>query len=270
MENAEFKSFNHIINNTKFSILEHGYLHAGCDWEFRDLNSPFNRMYFIIEGSGRIYNKVSSLELGDGKVCLIPLGESFDYVCDDYLHMFYIHFRIELMSGHDLFDGERACLVEEIDVEVIKQLITSAKSTKVADVIRCKGLFYDYIARFIMPLSDALNEHVEMMGDCIHIYEYVKDHCYANLRVNDIAEHFGINVSTFSKHFKHQTGVTLKGYIDRKLIQKAQEQLLVTDLTIRKIAYGLKFSDEFHFSRYFKKHVGFSPSNYRQRNNTYK
>jgi len=53
VKNIEFNSFNQIINSVNLKILEHGLLNAGKDWNFPGLNSPFNRLYFVISGVNR-------------------------------------------------------------------------------------------------------------------------------------------------------------------------------------------------------------------------
>lgn len=270
MINQEFKSFNDIINRMNLTLLEHGYLHAGEDWQFYDLASPFNRMYFVIEGNGRIYNEMNEVPIEGGRVYLIPMGETFNYVCDDNLVMFYFHFRIEMIAGNDLFDGYKYCVSAPMETAEMEIFIEKAKSRSVSDLMACKGMIYEKIARFIEPISEDIIDHVKLKGDYALVYEYVKNHCYANMRIKDIADYLRLNPSTLSKGFKNKTGMTLKSYIDGKLIEAAQERLLVTEETIKDIAYKLKFSDEFHFSRFFKRHVGLSPSVYRVRNNTYK
>ncbi|NSW89572.1 MAG: helix-turn-helix transcriptional regulator [Firmicutes bacterium] len=50
------------------------------------------------------------------------------------------------------------------------------------------------------------------------------------------------------------------------IIHKAKEELLTSNSSIKEIAYKLKFSDEFYFSRFFKKHTGIPPSKYRIQN----
>ena len=270
MNNREFESFNDIINGMKLTILEHGYLEAGIDWQFYELSSPFNRMYFVLDGKGSIYNNMNQVPIKGGQVYIVPLGQTFNYVCDESLLMFYIHFRIESIAGQDLFEGYKYCVQHPMSVLEIQQLVHLAKNSSVSDLLTCKGIFYQHIGSFVKPFSQELIEHVKLVGQNRTINEYVKEHLSATLKIQDIAKHLRMNPSTLSKGFKKSAGMTLKNYIDGKMIQKAQEHLLISEKHIKDIAFHLQFSDEFHFSRYFKRHTGISPSVYRQRSNHYK
>ena len=268
--NREFDNFNEKINNLNLKILEHGCLNAGNDWNFHSLRSPFNRLYFVISGKAYIKNKDNDIELKSGYIYLVPLNNTYDYTCNSYLNKFYIHFRLELLPGQDLFEGWSNCSYVPIDVNKIKELVEYAKSNQISELIKCKSIFLKYLSDFIKPQAAKLQEQMRISAKYAPIYRYILDNCFADLRVTDIAKNFNMQMSTLSKNFKNDTGLTLKRFIDNKIIQKAQEQLLLTSLPVKDIAFSLKFLDEFHFSKFFKKHVGICPNSYRQRNNTYK
>lgn len=270
VENLEFESFNAVINNTRFKILEHGFLNTGSEWKFLGLSSPFNRLYFVISGSARIRNEYNDFELEGGNAYLIPLYNTYDYVCENSLNKFYIHFRIELMPGHDLFEGCRHCSSLPVDKGIMDSIVQSAKSGRIGDFIRCKGIFLDYIGRFTGLYSENISEQIQLSSKYEQLYKYISENCFADLRVNELAESMNTSLSNLSRSFKKDTGMNLKKFMEKKIINKAQELLLITDRTIKDIAYELRFLDEFHFSRFFKRCTGISPKMYRQRNNTFK
>jgi AraC-like DNA-binding protein len=75
-----------------------------------------------------------------------------------------------------------------------------------------------------------------------------------------------MTVSNLSKNFKRDTGMTLKEYFDSQLLRNAKQKLLLSDASVKEIAYSLGFNDEFYFSRFFKKHEGIAPREYRGNN----
>lgn len=270
VENIEFNSFNQVINNIHFNILEHGFLHAGQDWNFTKLSSPFNRLYFVIAGKGHVSNDLGSIDLEGGNAYIVPLNTTCDYSCDTELHKFYIHFRIELIPGHDLFEETNDFRSLPVDNSIVEELVKSAGSGQIGDMVKAKGILLEFIGNLISLCPNNLNEQMKMSNHYIQLYSYIKSNCYADLRVKNIAKHLNVPMTNLSKNFKNDTGLTLKKYIDDKIVQKAQELLLTTTLPIKNVSYELHFLDEFHFSRFFKNKIGISPNKYRQRNNNFK
>ena len=58
-------------------------------------------------------------------------------------------------------------------------------------------------------------------------------------------------------------GRTASDLIDEKMIIEIKKLLLHTDLTATEVAYTLNFSDQSYFSKFFKKHVGMTPGDFR-------
>ena len=63
---------------------------------------------------------------------------------------------------------------------------------------------------------------------------------------------------------KEITGKTAGEFIDEIVITEAKLLLLDPSLSVSKVAESLFFSDQFIFSKFFKKQVGFTPSAYRK------
>lgn len=78
------------------------------------------------------------------------------------------------------------------------------------------------------------------------------------------ADKLAISTNALSKKIKKEFGKTPTKIIQERVILEAKKQLHLTHNSIKEIAFGLNFDDEFYFSRYFKKVVGKSPRNYRE------
>ena len=75
----------------------------------------------------------------------------------------------------------------------------------------------------------------------------------------------GVNLSAnyFGDLVKKETGRTAQEYIQNKLVNVAKEEMLGSNKSISEIAYGLGFQYPQHFTRIFKKTVGYTPTEYR-------
>jgi AraC-like DNA-binding protein len=94
---------------------------------------------------------------------------------------------------------------------------------------------------------------------------YMHEHLKENITLDDMAAHCGYSVSHFSAIFRKKTTRSpIDYYLDLKM-QNACQQLDFTDKKIKEIATDLAFADPFYFSRIFKRFIGVSPGDYRDK-----
>lgn len=67
-----------------------------------------------------------------------------------------------------------------------------------------------------------------------------------------------------SSLFSSLEGYTLEQFIIAKRIEKVQEFLVYTDLSVSDIAYALGYSSSAYLSTQLKKHTGFTPTHYQK------
>lgn len=94
--------------------------------------------------------------------------------------------------------------------------------------------------------------------------DYIKLNRSNNLRVSDIALHFGYNEKYLSHLFRQLSGVPLKQFILKSKMDEASYLLTDTNLSIGEIAVTLGYTDAHNFARTYKKCTGLSPSAYRE------
>ncbi len=266
MENIKFDFFGKQINGIFMEVLEHGLYSGDRSWRFSRVNSPFNRLYFILDGEAFVEDARGKIRLEAGNMYLIPLETNYDYYCDSHFRQFYIHFRLELFSGFDVFKAVDRCLSLPYHVPDVEGFLEKTKSERLSDIVSCKGFIMDSVAHLMEPVGQNISDRMESAYKYRSLYQYIKENCNAGLSVKKLSQSLKRSESGISKSFRQDTGLTLKNYIDSAVIQAAKEKILLTDMSIKEIAYSLKFTDEFYFSRFFKRHTGFSPREYGLRN----
>ncbi len=94
--------------------------------------------------------------------------------------------------------------------------------------------------------------------------EYIDKHFQEQMSVSDISRALGTSASYLSRIFKESTGETLIRTMNHKRIEKAKEYLTETDFKVYEVADILGFENVTYFSRFFKKHTGMSPKDYKE------
>lgn len=94
---------------------------------------------------------------------------------------------------------------------------------------------------------------------------YMHEHLNENISLHDLATHCGYSASHFSAIFRKKTTRSpIEYFLDLKM-QNACQQLDFTSKRIKEIASDLAFTDQFYFSRLFKRIIGVSPVDYRNK-----
>lgn len=95
------------------------------------------------------------------------------------------------------------------------------------------------------------------------ILEYIQENIFLlNLKVEDIAEHFGYDKYYFSSEFKKITGFSLNEYISSLRSAKAID-LINEKGSVIDIQTSVGYSSSGTFSNVFKKYTGSSPQQYK-------
>ena len=91
----------------------------------------------------------------------------------------------------------------------------------------------------------------------------MRENMLENITPEEVAERINMSYSWFRKTFKEYTNVSPAHYITQLKLQKAKLMLLNSQMSIKEIAFCLKYEDAAYFSAIFKKYVGCSPSEYK-------
>lgn len=93
----------------------------------------------------------------------------------------------------------------------------------------------------------------------------VHEHCYEQREVAYFADRLCITTRYLSTVVRTVSSRTPKEIIDRMVLLEIKVLLQSTDLSVSEIADRLRFPDQSYLGRYFKKHTGLSPTQYRNR-----
>jgi YesN/AraC family two-component response regulator len=137
------------------------------------------------------------------------------------------------------------------------------------EVIDCSDNPQQIVDYLYNTLIHILKEDKNVSVNCREIIgkakEYIKRNYVNEITVKDLANQFSVNPNYFSTIFKQETGVTLTNYLKDTRIEKACDLLRSTHCTIHEIAQIVGYEDTQYFYRVFKKTLGTTPLEYRNR-----
>jgi AraC family transcriptional activator of pobA len=91
----------------------------------------------------------------------------------------------------------------------------------------------------------------------------VEEHYLDIHEVQFYADKLFISANYLNKIVRELLGTTSKKYIAQKLVQEAKNLLSFTDLSISEVSNQLNFESPSYFTRFFKKHQGLKPKEFR-------
>ncbi|RXZ81338.1 response regulator [Paenibacillaceae bacterium] len=97
------------------------------------------------------------------------------------------------------------------------------------------------------------------------VKRYIHDHLGEDISLVRLAEEVDLNPSYLSRLFKQATGKNLLAYIHDTKLGEAERLLVHSPMKIHEISQWLGFVSPSHFTRFFKKHAGCTPLEFRER-----
>ena len=92
------------------------------------------------------------------------------------------------------------------------------------------------------------------------LIDYIYENCHHKITSADIEAHFHMNFDYMNRQFKKKTGMTLIDFSNRYRIAESKKLLKSGLYSVSEVAWMMGFSNEFYFSRIYKKFEGVAPS----------
>lgn len=158
----------------------------------------------------------------------------------------------------------RDCL-DKIQLELIRPIDKHSKRL----ISRNIELLLDYCMRFyerqFTTRSKANKDILTRFENLLDTYFQSEKPQHEGLpTVKYFADSVNLSPNYFGDLVKKETGRTAQEYIQNKLVTIAKEEILGSGKSVSEIAYRLGFQYPQHFTRIFKKSVGYTPTEYRE------
>ncbi|MDB4582035.1 helix-turn-helix domain-containing protein [Draconibacterium sp.] len=283
---------NLLSNSFPLRILNIEKTFLDCSWNYKNVCSPFFRMYYILDGKGYISHGEIKHTLLPDKLYLVPNFTNCSYFCDSNLDMIYVIFTNQLynvIKMYSFFDHVFETDAHKGDKVLIERLLELNPNMGLFDydpkkydnweyLERCKnyeqekplkesfesqGILLQLFSRFSPPANDQ-HKHEDVAFDRVFpIIQYINGNLDKSLSVELLAKKICLSPDYFSRLFLEATKSRPIEYIQRKRIEKAQLLLVTTNFSLEKIAGLTGLNNASYLARLFKRYTGKSPGKYR-------
>ncbi|MFW0718236.1 helix-turn-helix domain-containing protein [Pedobacter sp. N23S346] len=281
-----------------FQLLNADYVKLNKKWNFRNVISPYYRLYYIDEGEGFIGDQNGGLNLRPGFIYIVPSFTLCNLSCDLFLSQYFIQFFEESPDGISLFSNCRKILEVKAnpdDIANFKQIIainpgrginrsdnpqvyekdiyykeyTELNNQQSISVqYETQGIILQLISKFLKP-EIFQNDQVTLTPSVvIDAIAFIQINLGSSLKISQLANRANLNTDYFSRVFHRYTGRSPLNYILQKRIERAQYLIITTNKQQDEIAEMTGFDNAQYFSRVFKKLTGLTPGAYKTQNRT--
>lgn len=277
-----------------FTLLNVDRAQLDSRWNYQNVISPYNRIYYIHDGEGQLSGAGGKVKLEPGFLYIIPSFTLCNMRCETHLDQYFAQFFEDSSNGISLFAQQRSILkvsATETDRLLFNRLleinpgrgINRSDNPKVyekdvyykeyqelnnlqniAVSMETQGILWQLTAKFLRPDVHDSQTAKMIPVKLAETLDYIEMNMHAELTVNFLAARVNQHPDYFSRQFKAYTGTRPLNHILEKRIERAQYLMATTRMSYAEIGNQLGFSDLSHFSKAFKKSTGLSPRDYRK------
>ncbi|MBW8683335.1 helix-turn-helix domain-containing protein [Chitinophaga rhizophila] len=97
------------------------------------------------------------------------------------------------------------------------------------------------------------------------LYALLQTHFTEERSAGFYAQQLGLTTKRINEILRGKTGMTISQLLYQLLLIEAKRALFHGEMSVKEIAYQLGFADQSYFARFFKKHTGITPEQFREK-----
>lgn len=238
-----------------------------------------HELVFVTGGKGRIIIEKKSYQAKEGMLFYICPGvpHSIELDVEEPMCFFSVHFSFARVNfNNNKWDIKNAAEMLSLNPgqelknyyhieNIFKQLVYSWN-------VKQPG--YEFITKTLLQqLLIVIYQNITKQGrnysttlKVEKIIQYMHQNINNRVTLTELSELVQLSSTYLSRVFKETTGYSVIEFFNKMKIDKAKELIIDGNKKVKEVAQALGFTDEFYFSRIFKRIVGISPSEYYSKN----
>lgn len=259
-----------------FSMFSMDYCYSPFESADKAILAKHHIMLITVRGEGSLTIDEVSLNMKHGKGYLIPPGSAYlirpgKEGISYYLVLFgMLRLREggsaaveEVIPEQLLSPGELNCQPFSQCIDRLEILYQMMDCRAELELFEQQIRFQEWL-RFIFRQNGFVGTERDTRQAVKASIQHIKQNYRESLTVDHLATQANIIRWQYTRIFKEMTGKVPLEYINDLRIDRAKQQLLMSDDRLFEIAQNVGFNNEYYFNRRFKKSVGVSPGQYRR------
>lgn len=271
-------------------MLNVGLASHNADWNFKNVISPFSRLYYVTEGEAHLLINERWHKLTPNHMYFVPAFTLHTNLCRGLFKHYYLHLYEDSLNSESLIEQLEFPVQidgDEYDLNLFRILCEKNTSMKLRNadpsiydnntsLIECvkqyrslllcdkmedMGIIYQLLANFVRA---AKPKYTSSDSRIINTLRHMNMNLNEEINLENIAEKSGLSRDHFIRLFKKELGCTPIQFLISKKILKAQMMLATESIPVKQVSYMLGYDDFSYFSRLFKKHTSMTPIQYRR------
>lgn len=271
-------------------LLKVGKAQHNGDWNWKNVKSPFFRIYYVVEGDAAIEIEGTLYQLRQNDICVVPPFALHSTFCPGRFVHYYVHLYNNDIEHEDIFseykipvcfrgDEEKRMLFEKIVVlnsdlslaesnpitydnnHGLQESIMQSSQKSFLTHLETRSMVYLIILE-ILKHSVRCTTHHDLRIQ--KVLQYISKNLSGNLTTESLASIACLSTEHFIRLFKKSVNCTPIRYVNTKRIERAQMLLVTSNLPISHVASEVGFHELPYFVHSFKKQTGLTPSRYRE------
>lgn len=238
-----------------------------------------HELLFVIEGCGSITINEKSYQIKKGVLFYISpdVLHSIEIDAQEPIWFYSVHFsyahasfsesKWAIKDGTEMLPLQFAQELRDFyQIEsVFKKLVESWNAKQPGYEFTTKTLLQQLLIAILQNLRKQ-NQNYSTSLKVEKIIEYMHQNIQNKLTLTELSKVTNLSPTYLSRSFKETTGYSVIEFFNKIKIDKAKELIIEGDKKIKEVAQTVGFTDEFYFSRVFKKIEGICPTEFYSKN----
>ncbi|MCV9927851.1 AraC family transcriptional regulator [Flavobacterium sp. LS1R49] len=253
-----------------------------CPLQDRQFN--FFEFVYVLSGKGNHGINGNQLPFKGGDLFLITPNDYHSFNLDLVCEFMVVRFAPSYVKSYSWqsidhiecllyyashFSG--SIIINEADKLMVANLMQNLQHTAELKSIYAEDLMRHLVNAIIVIAARNISvikpESISPNADTriLQIIDYIQEHIRQPelLKINVIAEKFGLSDTYLGSYFRKQCNESIQQYISSYRIRLIEHRLRFSNKRVHEIADEFGFADESHINKFFKRHKGMSLSLYR-------